>query len=137
MKQARTQSTLRAVLRILAVAALIVPLWAGAQLTGDLAHDVTYLERPYASALSATAAENTEEARSAVELLYQLWRTFRRFHIESSPDEPALALNIERLEEQLAAAASFVDAGSLREAHDALVSGQLILREIGSLAIGG
>jgi len=136
MKPTRTQSMLRAVMQVLAIAILTAPLWARAQLVGDLARDGAYLEEPYASAWTAIGPGSAEEARSAMEAAVPAMAHVPAISHRVASAEPLLASDIERLEAQLAAAANFLDAGSLGEANDALASGHVILREIASRAGG-
>jgi hypothetical protein len=119
--------------RLHLILTLMATLAAGAvhaQMVGNLEYDLAMLDGAFTTALDATREVKQEESRLAMELLYGLWRTFRRMNIEAHADDPQFVSDVEMVEARLWAASQLIDNQKPFEAHDQLDAARIVVLQV-------
>lgn len=112
---------------LLCVALIAGTQQAGAQMTGNISHDMTMLAGALSATISATGRADAAASRLDMEELYRQWRIFRAKNFESQAGDPTFVPRMEKVEAALFAASKRVDDARFAEAHGELLNAQKLL----------
>ncbi len=103
---------------------------ARAQMTGEFAGDLAIVTSALNATIAATAKNDPQSSRVAMEELYRQWRMLRAKNFKAQAANPLFLPEMEQVEDRLFAASKLVDKGEWASAHNELQMAEKLLQSL-------
>lgn len=103
---------------------------AQAQMTGEFAGDLAIISGALKTTIAATAKDDHEAARTAMEELYRQWRMLRAKNFEAKATDPLFIPEMEKVEARLFAASKLIDKNEWAAANNELQMAEKMLQAV-------
>jgi hypothetical protein len=101
-----------------------------AQMTGEFAGDLAIVSSALKATIAATAKDDADASRVAMEELYRQWRVLRSKNFEAQAADPLFIPEMEKVEARLFAASKLIDKGEWLPANNELLMAEKILQSV-------